>query len=122
LKEGEWLDNSITSAVIEYLRQVEGGNNYHNDSSLRVCLFTHSETDIFVNHQRDPDNFLAYEKLIFLVNIPNTHWFVITVYNATNEIVVYDSLGTYPDAYKDYSEKIIKKLRRRRPEAEYKLT
>ena len=42
LRENEWLDNSITSAVIEYLKQVEGANNYHNDSNFMVCLFTHS--------------------------------------------------------------------------------
>jgi Ulp1 family protease len=120
LRENEWLDNSITSAVIEYLKQVEGANNYHNDSNFMVCLFTHSETDIFVNSQRDADDYLNYEKLIFLVNIPNTHWFVITVYTKRNEIVVYDSLNNYTDAHKDYCDKILKKLKKKRPEAEFK--
>lgn len=100
--EKEWLDNSITSAVIEYLKQVEGTNNYHNDNNFRACLFTHSETDIFINNQRDTDNCFAYEKLIFLVNIPNQHWFVIAVYISSGEIVVYDSLGTYPEEYNNY--------------------
>lgn len=61
LKEDAWLDNSITSAVIEYLKQVEGANNYHNDNNMRVCLFTHSETDIFINNPREnAEGYQAY--------------------------------------------------------------
>jgi hypothetical protein len=69
LRENEWLDNTITSAVIEYLKHIEGANNFHSDNSFKAALFTHSETSIFMNNQRDlGGNYTSYEKLIFLVN------------------------------------------------------
>ena len=112
LRAGEWLDNTITSAVIEYLRQIEGANNYHGDGNFRACLFTHSETAIFLNNQRDQgEQYASYDKLIFLVNHDNLHWFVIAAYKARQEIVVYDSLNTSPAVHNDYCGKIAARLR-----------
>lgn len=112
LRVGEWLDNTITSAVIEYLKQIEGANNYHGDGNYRACLFTHSETAIFLNNQRDlGENYPSYEKLIFLVNHDNQHWFVIAAYKNRQEIVVFDSLNTSHAIHNDYCSKIANKLK-----------
>lgn len=89
-----WLDNTITSAVIEYLKHIEGFNNYNEDNNYKALIFNHSESFSFMNSTNNlGEDVPKYEKLVFLINIDNSHWLTIAVYLRDSVIAVYDSLS-----------------------------